>query len=109
VFTYSERADTEAAEMEGVVPEPIRKQRNKMLRVLSAKKSRAFYQSQIGSKQKVLWEGENKGGYIHGFTTNYLKCSTFWNPELINTIDEVEIGDFRADGSLEVLSVGCLK
>ncbi len=101
VFTYSERADTEAAEMEGIIPESIRKQRNKMLRVLSAKKSRAFYQSQIGSKQKVLWEGENKGGYIHGFTTNYLKCSTFWNPELINTIDEVEIGDFRADGSLE--------
>ena len=103
VFTYSERANTEAVLLEGAVPVAERKKRNKMLRVLSAKKSRAFYQSQIGSAQKVLWEGDNKAGYMHGFTRNYLKCSTFWNPELVNTVQDIQIGDFQADGSLKAL------
>lgn len=68
VFTYSERDNTEAVDMDGVVPMSVRSKRSKMLRGLSVKKRRAFYESQIGSSRTVLFESENKEGYIHGFT-----------------------------------------
>ena len=89
VFMYSERDNTEAAEMKNVVPKNIRTKRSKMLRGLSAKKRRAFYESQIGTSRIVLFESENKEGYIHGFTENYVKVKTPWNPEFINTLQEV--------------------
>src|SRR5690606_21488402 len=73
VFTYSERDHTEAAEMDGIVTKKIRAKRSKMLRGLSAKKRRAIYENQLGSTRTVLFEGENKEGYIHGFTENYIK------------------------------------
>ncbi len=98
VFTYSERANTEAAIMDGVVPKKIRSKRSKMLRGLSAKKRRAFYQSQLGKEKKVLFEGENKEGYIHGFTENYVKVKAPWNPELVNTIHQVNLTHIDADG-----------
>lgn len=98
VFTYSERDNTEAAEMFGIVPKKVRSKRSKMLRGLSAKKRRAFYQSQIGTHRKVLFEGENKNGYIHGFTGNYIKVKTPWNPELVNTLHEVELTKIDDDG-----------
>lgn len=66
VFTYSERDNTEAVDMDGVVPMSVRSKRSKMLRGLSVKKRRAFYESQIGSSRTVLFESENKEGYIHG-------------------------------------------
>src|SRR5690606_10234614 len=72
VFTYSERDNTEAVLMDGVVPANVRSKRSKMLRGLSVKKRRAFYESQIGTERTVLWEGENREGYIHGFTENYV-------------------------------------
>ena len=68
VFTYSERDNTEAAEMHDVVPMNVRNKRSKMLRGLSVKKRRAFYENQIGTNRTVLFESENKEGYIHGFT-----------------------------------------
>ncbi len=98
VFTYSERDNTPAAEMDGVVPTKIRKKRSKMLRGLSAKKRRAFYESQIGTKRTVLFEGENKEGYIHGFTENYVKVKTPWNPELVNTLKDIELTKIDEDG-----------
>lgn len=98
VFTYSERDNTVAATMEGVVPKNVRAKRSKMLRGLSAKKRRAFYESQIGSSRKVLFEGENKEGYIHGFTENYVKVKTPWNPELVNTLHQVELSKIDDDG-----------
>ncbi|HEX9827534.1 MAG TPA: tRNA (N(6)-L-threonylcarbamoyladenosine(37)-C(2))-methylthiotransferase MtaB [Flavobacteriaceae bacterium] len=98
VFTYSERDNTEAAMMEGVVPMNVRNKRSKMLRGLSVKKRRAFYESQIGSTRTVLFEGENKTGYIHGFTENYVKVKAPWNPELINTLHEVELTKIDDDG-----------
>jgi len=98
VFTYSERDNTEAAEMEGVVPANVRRKRSKMLRGLSVKKRRAFYESQIGTTRTVLFENENKGGYIHGFTENYVKVKTPWNPELVNTLHEVELTKIDDDG-----------
>lgn len=98
VFTYSERDNTEAAEMDGVVPMKVRHKRSKMLRGLSVKKRRAFYESQLGSKRTVLFEGENKEGYIHGFTENYIKVKTPWDPELVNTLHEVELTKIDEDG-----------
>lgn len=98
VFTYSERDNTEAALMEGVVPKKVRAKRSKMLRGLSAKKRRAFYESQLGSARTVLFEGENKEGYIHGFTENYVKVKAPWNPELINTIHPVRLTKIDDDG-----------
>lgn len=98
VFTYSERDNTEAAEMNGVVPKNIRTKRSKMLRGLSAKKRRAFYEKQIGTTRTVLFEGENKEGYIHGFTENYVKVKAPWNPALVNTLHEVELTKIDEDG-----------
>ncbi len=98
VFTYSERDNTEAAQMEGVLPKNVRSKRSKMLRGLSAKKRRAFYESQIDSERTVLFEGENKGGYIHGFTENYVKVKSPWNPELVNTLQKVTLTEIDEDG-----------
>ena len=98
VFTYSERANTEAASMDGVVPKNVRSKRSKMLRGLSAKKRRAFYESQLGNALTVLFESENKEGYIHGFTENYVKVKTPWNPALVNTLHEVTLTKIDEDG-----------
>lgn len=98
VFTYSERANTVAASLDQVVPKNIRTKRSKMLRGLSAKKRRAFYESQIGATRKVLFESENKAGYIHGFTDNYVKVKTPWNPEFVNTLHNIELTKIDDDG-----------
>lgn len=98
VFTYSERANTVAASLDQVVPKNIRTKRSKMLRGLSAKKRRAFYESQIGATRKVLFESENKAGYIHGFTDNYVKVKTPWNPEFVNTLHNIELTEIDDDG-----------
>ena len=98
VFMYSERDNTPAAEMEGVVPKKVRNKRSKMLRGLSVKKRRAFYESQLGTTHTVLFEGENKHGYINGFTENYVKVKAPWNPELVNTLKEITLTEIDDDG-----------
>ena len=102
VFTYSERDNTEAALMSGVVPADVRAKRSKMLRGLSVKKRRAFYESQLGTNRTVLFESENKEGYIHGFTENYVKVKTPWNPELVNTLHEINLTRIDDDGSVRM-------
>lgn len=98
VFTYSERDNTVAAEMDGEVSMGRRKKRSKMLRGLSAKKRRAFYESQLGNICTVLFEGENKEGFIYGFTENYVKVKTYWNPELVNTLQKIRLQKIDEDG-----------
>jgi len=105
VFTYSERDNTEAAEMDGVVPANVRSKRSKMLRGLSVKKRRAFYESQIGYNRTVLFESENKEGYIHGFTENYVKVKMPWDPALVNTLQEVQLTKIDEDGSVRIQCV----
>ncbi len=100
VFTYSERDNTEAAVMEGEVAKNVRSKRSKMLRGLSVKKRRAFYESQIGTNRTVLFESENKEGYIHGFTENYVKVKSPWNPELVNTLHDVQLTKIDEDGAV---------
>ena len=98
VFTYSERPNTEAVHLEGVVPKKTRAKRSKMLRGLSAKKRRSFYESQLGNSLTALFENENKEGYINGFTENYVKVKTPWNPDLVNTLHTVTLTEIDEDG-----------
>ena len=98
VFTYSERPNTEAIDMEGVVSGQVRSKRSKMLRGLSVKKRRSFYESQLDKSLNVLFEGENKKGFIHGFTENYVKIKAPWNPELVNTLHQVRLKEIDEDG-----------
>ena len=102
VFTYSERDNTESAEMIDVVPMNVRNKRSKMLRGLSVKKRRAFYESQIGTNRTVLFESENKEGYIHGFTENYVKVKTPWNPALVNTLHTINLTKIDEEGSVRI-------
>jgi threonylcarbamoyladenosine tRNA methylthiotransferase MtaB len=98
VFTYSERANTEAVLMDGVVPKKTRAKRSKMLRGLSVKKRRAFYETQLGETLTVLFESENKEGYIYGFTENYVKVKAPWNPAFINTLHTITLTSIDEDG-----------
>ncbi|SHF40463.1 threonylcarbamoyladenosine tRNA methylthiotransferase MtaB [Flavobacterium fontis] len=109
VFTYSERDNTEAALMDGVVPHNVRAKRSKMLRGLSVKKRRAFYESQLGTTRTVLFEGENKEGYIYGFTENYVKVKTPWNPKLVNTLHEVQLTHIDEQGSVRIAFVEVIR
>ncbi|MDC1031401.1 tRNA (N(6)-L-threonylcarbamoyladenosine(37)-C(2))-methylthiotransferase MtaB, partial [Flavobacteriaceae bacterium] len=98
VFTYSERPNTEATTIKEVVPQAIRNKRSKMLRALSVKKRRAFYESQLGKSFTVLFEGENKKGYSTGFTENYVKVRTPWDPKLVNTLQEITLETIDTEG-----------
>ena len=98
VFTYSERPNTEAIHFDAIVPKHIRTKRSKMLRGLSVKKRRAFYESQLNQEHTVLFESENKEGYIYGFTENYVKVKTPWNPGLVNTLHDIVLTEIGLDG-----------
>ncbi len=98
VFTYSERPNTPAIDMDGRVDPKVRQKRSKMLRGLSVKKRRAFYETQIGTERTVLFEAENKLGYIHGFTENYVKVKAPWNPELVNSLHKIRLTEIDEDG-----------
>jgi threonylcarbamoyladenosine tRNA methylthiotransferase MtaB len=98
VFSYSERANTEAAEMENPIDKGIRHKRSKMLRVLSAKKKRHFYEQQIGSTRDVIFEGENKDGFMYGFTENYVRVKTPFQSSWINTIKKTELNQMDENG-----------
>ncbi|MPS64937.1 MAG: tRNA (N(6)-L-threonylcarbamoyladenosine(37)-C(2))-methylthiotransferase MtaB [Chryseobacterium sp.] len=104
VFTYSERENTEAAEMEGVVPIPERKKRNKMLRILSEKKKMAFYQTQLGKTLPVLWEHENKDGKMFGFTENYVRVQKDFDQASVNQIEFLNLEKILSDGTVSVQS-----
>ncbi|MGZ3898914.1 MAG: tRNA (N(6)-L-threonylcarbamoyladenosine(37)-C(2))-methylthiotransferase MtaB [Bacteroidia bacterium] len=103
VFTYSERDNTEAVEMTGVVPVAERKRRNKMLRILSAKKLRAFYEKQKGKELTVIFEHENKNGFMYGFTQNYVKVKYPYYQELCNQSVSIIVGDFDEDGNMNCM------
>ena len=103
VFTYSERENTEAVEMEGVVPVPERKKRNKMLRILSEKKKMAFYQTQIGKTLPVLWEHEDKDGIMFGFTENYVRVQKPYDKNSVNQIENLKLNKIESDGTVSVV------
>lgn len=100
VFTYSERENTQAAAMRDVVPISERRRRNKMLRILSEKKKMEFYQSQIGKILPVLWEHENKNGFMYGFTENYIRVRKPFDATSINQTELLELKKIEADGTV---------
>lgn len=102
VFTYSERENTPAAEMSGVVPGSARADRSKMLHILSEKKRRAFYETQLGRTEDVLFERDIKEGYMHGFTRNYVKVKTKFDPVLVNELKTVCLSNISTDGDVEI-------
>lgn len=97
VFTYSERANTGALKKEGVVPQKVRAERSKMLRILSNKKKRAFYETQADKTKSLLIESNPQDGFLHGFTDNYLKVKVPHQEELMNSIQEVKLGKLDLD------------
>jgi len=102
VFTYSERNNTLASTMNFQVPKEVRTKRSMILRSLSDKKRRIFYESQIDLDKTVLYETENRRGYIYGYTENYLRVRTPWNPELTNKLKPVKINEIDKDGYIRV-------
>ena len=102
VFTYSERENTPASEMKGTVPGSTRAERSKMLHILSDKKRRAFYETQLGRTDEVLFEGDIKDGFMHGFTRNYVKVKTKYDPVLVNELKTVHLTQISPDGDVEI-------
>ena len=102
VFTYSERENTEAVEMDGVIPIPERKRRNKMMRILSEKKKMAFYETQMGKTLSVLWEHENKNGIMFGFTENYVRVQKTFDINSVNQIERLKMQNIEEDGTVSV-------
>lgn len=99
VFTYSERANTVANEMSDVVPVNERRRRNKMLRILSEKKLQQFYRENAGTTRPVLFEQENRDGFMHGYTDNYIKVRSPYNEKTANTIVAIRLGEMQ-DGAV---------
>ena len=100
VFTYSKRENTFAAEMNDMVPHVIRKQRNRMLRILSEKKLHNFYNQFVNENTAVLFESDNKNGFMHGHTENYIKVKIPFNPDLINTLQWVKLTGIDGTGDM---------
>jgi threonylcarbamoyladenosine tRNA methylthiotransferase MtaB len=101
-FTYSERANTTALRLDEVVPKETRYERTKMLRILSHKKKKAFYQEQVGTKREVLVEAEEDSGMMNGFTENYVKVKIPFDESLINTVQAVSLTEIDRDGVMKV-------
>lgn len=102
VFTYSERAQTGALKMQGKVPVNVRKDRTNMLRILSEKKRRAFYDSQLGKVKSVLFEAENDADKMYGFTDNYLKVEMPYDPLFVNEVRKAKMQEQTSDATLKI-------
>ncbi|NBO50642.1 MAG: radical SAM protein, partial [Chitinophagia bacterium] len=98
VFPYSERANTTAKKMKEVVPLKVRMERGEMLRGLSEKKRMAFYREHLGTRRPVLFEEEERRGVMFGFTDNYIKVATDYDPLLVNTVAEVTLSSLDSEG-----------
>ena len=101
VFTYSERANTGAPKLGTKVPMETRRERSKLLHLLSDRKKQAFYQTQIGKTKTVLFEQEENEGLLFGFTENYVKVKTSFDARLINQIIEVQLTEIDRDGLMK--------
>ena len=108
VFTYSERANTQAIGMGEVVDKGKRNKRSKMLRDLSMRKKKYFYQQHVGETRDVLFEEYVENGMMHGFTENYIRVAAKYDPILINEIKNVRLMKINKNGFVEVEDSGKL-
>ena len=97
VFTYSERAGTKMLDIEYTVSLNERKRRSNLLHALSEKKTKTFYQSQIGNTYPVLWESRHNGEFMVGFSSNYVKVERPYDKKLVNTIQTITLGEWNDD------------
>ncbi|MCB0401519.1 MAG: tRNA (N(6)-L-threonylcarbamoyladenosine(37)-C(2))-methylthiotransferase MtaB [Flavobacteriales bacterium] len=102
VFTYSERQNTGAVKMDGVVPKEERAKRSKMLHILSDKKRRHFYEQHLGEMKTVLFESEEQDNYLNGFTENYIKVKVPYRAGLENQLLQVQLKQIDPDGVVEI-------
>jgi len=102
VFTYSERPNTKAIEMDNPVPVAERQRRTRMLQILSEKKRRHFYESQLGKAQEVLFEAAEEAGMMNGFSRNYVKTITKFDPLRVNEVVKVRLTGFDESGLMTV-------
>lgn len=102
VFTYSERDHTHALEIKEVVPAAVRNERSKMLRILSEKKRRSFYEKHIGTTATVLFEADIEDGRMHGFTENYIRVTANYDPLLVNELRTVVLKEINDKGLVEI-------
>ena len=98
VFTYSERDNTHAITLPGIVNPNTISKRSKLLRLLSSRKKSDFYKSNIGTTNNVLFESENKNGYIEGFSENYIRFRTIWDTKLAGTIKQMKFNEIDPEG-----------
>lgn len=100
VFPYSERPNTTAKKMQGRVPQSVRHDRVSMLRTLSEKKRQAFYRRHLGTTRTVLFEAEEKSGFMYGFTDNYIKVKAAYDPLLVNELADIALENMNDDGTV---------
>ncbi len=98
VFSYSERDKTLANNFPNVVPKQVRSKRSKLLRSLSVKMRRNFYSKQVGTNKNILFESENKKGFIYGFSENYVRVKTPWRKNLVDNIVKYNLKEISNDG-----------
>ncbi len=102
VFTYSERPNTHALTLPDPVPQHIRNERTTQLRSLSEKKRRHFYSQFEGQNRPILFEEEVSEGHLHGFTDNYIKVITPYDPLLVNEIRTFRLAELDANGEMMI-------
>jgi threonylcarbamoyladenosine tRNA methylthiotransferase MtaB len=102
VFTYSERANTGAPKLGEKVPMEKRRERSKMLHILSDKKKRVFYEENLGSTRVALFEAEEDNGMMYGFTENYVKIKVPFAANLVNSFQKVKLEEIDRDGIVKV-------
>jgi threonylcarbamoyladenosine tRNA methylthiotransferase MtaB len=101
VFTYSERANTTAIKMGDSVPMEIRRERSKILHLLSDRKKRHFYEQNKGQIRTALIESEQEEGWMYGFTDNYVKVRIPFDLSLANKLVEVKLVKVNSDDSMD--------
>lgn len=101
VFPYSERENTLAPDMPGKVTIKERNRRADMLRILSEKKKRFFYEQNVGREFTVLFEDDVKDGVMEGWTENYVRVAAKYDPVLVNELKHVRLTGINASGLME--------
>ena len=101
VFTYSERANTSAVKMAEPVPMDVRRERSKILHLLSDRKKRLFYEQNSGNIRNALLESEQDEGWMYGFTENYVKIRIPFDADLANQFKKVRLTKVNSDGTMD--------
>jgi len=102
VFSYSERENTESVYLAEKKSKKIKSERSLVLRELSDLKKESFYKKNINSKRKILFESENKNGFIHGYTDNYIRVKTIWSSNLVDSIIKRKLTEMSEDSIVVV-------